>query len=586
MLTVLHSLIRPEAEIEHCAEMYFRGGMPEPDLAGAGFVLPDDLPLSADTFYNGFSVGKWKSLGSISSLFLKVRGRGQFTLELWHHATESASSCLQTYTFDETQTRTHEFAIAAWPRVAEGMLFLRLKGKRQAVVEQLCFATDASPLMQPKLGVVITHFNRVAYVTRSIARVRKALLSAPQDQQHIDFIVVDNSNTLDPATVEGAQLIPNQNYGGSGGFARGLLYLKDQKHYTHCLFMDDDISCEVESIKRAYAVLSYSPDPKIGLAGVLLDAQKPWLVQEKGAEFHQGLFRPLHQNEEIRSTASLLALETEKGSPVYGGWWFFAFRLDAVDYYPFPFFVRGDDALFGLINRFNVFTLNGIACFSEHFLSKETAHTRYLGFRASLAVFLMEGGGTWTAALKLLSASFLWCALSYRYQSAHAITLALRDVSKGVSFWRQTLTYPPSLKEIEREQSHGEDAAYFRDHPFLEKAAPEMKFRKLLRAVTLNGHLLPDVLMRKIPAYVGEYTPGLLSSVFLRRQVVYRKYETQNVFEARLDRKIFLEKLCAFAWQALWFTVRYGVLSKDYGKNARALCSEEFWRSVYMQKKA
>ncbi|WP_039903727.1 glycosyltransferase [Acetobacter tropicalis] len=585
MLTVLHTLICPEADIEHCAEMYFRGGMPGVEASGAGFSLPDNVLLSADTFYNGLSVGKWKSLGTISSLSLMLRVRGQLVLELWHYAADGASSCLQTHEFEEPQARTHVLPVPEWSGMAEGMLFLRLKGKKQAVVEQLCFATDAPPLMQPKLGVVITHFNRVAYVTRSIARVRQTLLSDPRYQRAIDFIVVDNSDTLDPTELKGAQIIPNQNYGGSGGFARGLLYLKDQNTYTHCLFMDDDISCEVESIRRAYAVLSYSPDPKIGLAGVLLDAQKPWSVQEKGAEFHQGLFRPLHQNEEVRSVPSLLALEKDKGNPVYGGWWFFAFRLDAVDYYPFPFFVRGDDALFGLINRFNVFTLNGIACFSDHFLSKETAFTRYLGFRASLAVFLMEDGGSVTAALKLLSASFLWCALSYRYQSAKAITLALRDVSKGVSFWRRTLTYPPSLKEIGREQSRAEQAAYFTAHPFVEKAGSESRFRKMARAVTLNGHLLPDAFIRKTPVYVGEYTPGLLSSVFLRQRVIYRKYETQSVFEEQLNRKTFWDNVWAFAWHAVWFAVRFRALARDYRANAKQLCSEHFWRSVYAQKK-
>nr|MDJ0822442.1 hypothetical protein [Paracoccaceae bacterium] len=27
----------------------------------------------------------------------------------------------------------------------------------------------------------------------------------------------------------------------------------------------------------------------------------------------------------------------------YGGWWYFAFAVDAVQHMPFPFFVRGDD---------------------------------------------------------------------------------------------------------------------------------------------------------------------------------------------------------------------------------------------------
>lgn len=35
----------------------------------------------------------------------------------------------------------------------------------------------------------------------------------------------------------------------------------------------------------------------------------------------------------------------------YGGWWFFAFNINAIEYYSFPFFVRGDDLLFGYMHK-------------------------------------------------------------------------------------------------------------------------------------------------------------------------------------------------------------------------------------------
>ncbi|MFS8370463.1 glycosyltransferase [Acetobacter indonesiensis] len=581
MPTVLHSIILPEAEIEQCADLYSRGAILQPLEDANGFSVPDGGSVSFDTFYNGFSVEKWQSLGTIENLFLHMQASGQFTLHIMHHWADGAVTCLHSVTVNCVDFESTTIPVAAWSALTEGMLFLRIESREKTAVKTMRLVTETAPVMRPRLGVVITHFNRQDYVVRSIARVRKKLLNDAYYRNVIDFIVVDNSNNLNADELEGASVIPNRNYGGSGGFARGLLYLKDQNSYTHCLFMDDDISCEVESIKRAYAVLSYSTDPKIGLAGVLLDAAKPWHVQEKGAEFSGGVFRPLHQNADARTVQNLLGLEKAAGHPVYGGWWFFAFRLDAVDYYPFPFFVRGDDALFGLINRFSIFTMNGIACFSEHFLSKETALTRYLGFRASLAAYLMEGRGSVVPALKLVGASFLWCAFSYRYESARAVALAVRDVGKGVSFWGRDLAYPPSLQEIERENSHDELPAYFTEHSFSADAAPETGLRKIIRAITLNGHLIPPVMMKKNPLYTSEYARGLLSKVFMTRRVVYRKYETNKVFSRDVNRKTFFTNLFEFGRYGVSFTLRYRTLAKDYQQNGRKLCTEAFWRKVY-----
>ena len=51
---------------------------------------------------------------------------------------------------------------------------------------------------------------------------------------------------------------------------RGLLSLIDSGVHSHALFMDDDASCEAESIARTYALLQYSRDSKTAVAGSLL----------------------------------------------------------------------------------------------------------------------------------------------------------------------------------------------------------------------------------------------------------------------------------------------------------------------------
>lgn len=581
MLTVLHRLILPTEGLEQCDALYARPALPEraADTFSQAFRLQAGQTFTFDTFYNAFSVKKWKQAGGVSSLSLSLHICGQGKVTLFHRSNAGAVTSLWSKEIEGEVCCTE--VVTAWPVLSEGLLYFCITAKAECTVKAACFATSLPMVQVPQLGVVITHFNRQQYVRNSIQRVQKALLQDPAYQDVIHFIVIDNSANLDPAEVPGAKVIKNYNYGGSGGFARGLLYLQEQGAFTHCLFMDDDISCEVEAMRRCYAMLAYSVDKHIGLAGTLLDDQKPWSVQEKGAEFSGGVFRPLHEGADVRPVENLLQLEQEVGKPVYGGWWFFAFRLDAVSAYPFPFFVRGDDALFGLMNRFNIVTVNGIACFSEHFLSKESAFTRYLGMRASLAIYLMVGQGRTLPALKMMGLAFLWCALSCRYQSAQAILLAFQDVSQGADFWRQNLDFMPLAKRIQKEAAQRKEPAYFQAVPFCYEGKPETRMRKYIRLLSLNGHLLPQWCLRKTPAYVGEYTRGLLGLTFRHRHIVYRKYESLDIFKAELDKPLFFSLLGVFIKTSLAFVLRASFIRRSYRKNLPMLTSKAFWQNIY-----
>ncbi|GBR48829.1 glycosyltransferase [Acetobacter pomorum DSM 11825] len=581
MLTVLHRLILPTEGLEQCDAMYVRPVLPEciAEPASQIFLVRAEQGFTFDTFYNAFSVKKWKQTGGISRLAFSLRASGQGEVVLFHRSSAGIVTPVWRKKIKGETCCVEE--IPAWHTLSDGLIYFSITATQDCRVEAAYFATSSPMLQVPQLGVVITHFNRQHYVRNSIHRVRQALLPDPAYQDSIHFIIIDNSANLDPADVPGAKVIKNHNYGGSGGFARGLLYLNEQGTFTHCLFMDDDISCEVEAIRRCYAMLAYSADKQIGLAGTLLDDCKPWSVQEKGAAFSDGVFRALHVGEDVRPVENLLKLEQDAGKPVYGGWWFFAFRLDAVSAYPFPFFVRGDDALFGLMNRFNIVTLNGIACFSEHFLSKENAFTRYLGMRASLAIYLMMGEARTLPALKMMGLAFLWCALSCRYQSAHAILLAFQDVNKGPAFWRQNLDFMPLAKRIQKETTCRKDDIYFQSEPFMYMGRPETRLRKYIRLLSLNGHLLPQCCLCKTPVYVGEYTRGLLGLTFRYQHIVYRKYESQDIFEAELDASQFFRLVKAFIKTALVFVLKASALKRSYRKNLPELTGKKFWQRVY-----
>lgn len=84
----------------------------------------------------------------------------------------------------------------------------------------------------------------------AIKRVKKNILDNPEYKDKILFTVVDNSKNITNEEASGVNIIPNENTGGSGGFMRGLLHYENDTNATHVLFMDDDASCETESITR------------------------------------------------------------------------------------------------------------------------------------------------------------------------------------------------------------------------------------------------------------------------------------------------------------------------------------------------
>ena len=171
--------------------------------------------------------------------------------------------------------------------------------------------------------------------------------------------------------------------GGAGGFARGLMEAT-KAGFSHCLFMDDDASFHMENIARTYMFLAFSKDRRNAVAGAMINNTHKWAMWENGAWF-DGSCRPISCGDDLREPKEVIKMELassqQRPATLYGGWWFFAFAIDQVKHHPFPFFVRGDDISFSLMNDFNIHTLNGVVSFQDDFSEKESAQTLYLDLR-------------------------------------------------------------------------------------------------------------------------------------------------------------------------------------------------------------
>lgn len=114
----------------------------------------------------------------------------------------------------------------------------------------------------------------------------------------IDIVIIDNAGEIDD-TCFGSVVddslnsfihpIRNRNTGGSGGFQRGIeeiRRLNDEKHFTHVIFMDDDVSFDLDSFYLLYDFLCNADENSLTrpIAGRMLDIDNPniqWTAAER-----------------------------------------------------------------------------------------------------------------------------------------------------------------------------------------------------------------------------------------------------------------------------------------------------------------
>jgi hypothetical protein len=550
-------------------------------LFSEGFLLFDaGGRASFDTFFNSITVGSWKTHTAVQDLLLHLRGTGRFIVRIGIRRIGDANRWLAEHVVTLSQDSDVQIDLDCWANLESGMLYFALEALEAGSLRAGHFATCSAPQRDVKLGIVITHFNRKQWVLPAIARIRNELLSDPLYKGRIELVVVDNSQNITLDESEGITLLPNKNLGGSGGFTRGLLHLKDQQDFTHCLFMDDDASCEIESIRRSFHLLSYSQTDRFSIAGALLREFQPFLMWEKGAKF-DGAVRPLKTNLDMRDQFDLLLSEENDQLPEYGAWWFFAFPIQDVRTYPFPFFVRGDDILFGLSNEFYIQTMNGIACWGDDFELKAGPLTYYLDARHQILEFIYLDKGI-IYSIKKIFGFFISSALSYNYSSARAISEAIVDVTHGPKFWLENLDMSVVRARINKYDSPEKLVRIdkFTLSPSVE-SNHEHWFRRVIRIFTLNGFLLPSVMLRSGTVYQHKSFKASFRAIFRYKSIYYEYAPSGMAYIARHNKTLFFKELAVVSWRLGMFSLNYWHLRRIYKKALPEMMTESFWRDIY-----
>ncbi|GHG97900.1 glycosyltransferase family 2 protein [Pseudodonghicola xiamenensis] len=540
-----------------------------------------------DTYFNLFNLGKWHQACRLDGLFAEFHGEGRVEIRLVQAIPGQSWEILscEIVTLEDGSPYVADLSHYA-ERTTQGLIFAEIRAldRDGATLTGGRFATadSAAPALLPRLAVSITTFKREKQVRQTVTRLDAFLQDFDYgDQVHVQ--VVDNGQSAEIAASKRITPIANPNYGGAGGFARGLLEA-EKADCSHCLFMDDDASFHMENIARAYVFLMLAHDPKAALAGAMITNTHKWALWENGAWF-DGSCHPLYCGTDLRAPDAVFAMEFDStGKPrptTYGGWWFFAFTIAEVKHHPFPFFVRGDDISFSLMNDFRIYTLNGVVSFQDDFAEKESAQTLYLDLRNHLIHHLVSDDlarsplGTAKVALRFIMRSLV----KFHYETARAQLLAWQDVMKGPHFFDENIDMAArraTIKEMMKTEIWQEiDPQALPERRRLTRRS--RRCRERLGYLTLNGHLMPFSEKRWDRIVLDIADRGIVFPALGASQITYLNTNRDKGYTVRQSKREFFT-ICREMYRTLrQFLKEHEQIKAAYRRGYQEITTRDYW---------
>lgn len=474
-------LLKPR--IENTEELYYRGKSTR---------IVDREPVSFDTYFNQLSVKKYREYTGLDSFILVLRLRGRGKVGLWGSMSGRPDRILLTRDFFFPREDTLELQIT--PKVSRAFDSVWFSVCTDDSCELLGGRYEAETDREPetvRLGIVICTYRREEYVLRNLRTLAEYADSDDAWHDSFELFCVDNANTLTADKVclnSRFHLITNKNYGGSGGFARGLMELTAPgASFTHAYFMDDDIVFEPSVLQRILSLFSFIREPyrNAFLPLGMLDLNEPTVQCENTARYSGTTFWSNKGRLDLSEKSSFPRNEADTSAD-YAGWWSVVFPLKEIgpDNLPLPFFIKLDDTEFGLRLMEQSVTLNGLGVWHAGFSGKSAAWQEYYVARNGLILLALYPERLKTDPKAYLSVRLIKSLSAGSLQSMQAVEKGVTDYVRGAEW---LMSCRPDELHRELLSSLQEKTVY-----------PGSSIKKVFRAAL---HLLTPTGIRILKAY-------------------------------------------------------------------------------------
>lgn len=625
--------LSPVKEAGNVELMYYRADSSvrkKEDSNGTFFLMDRGTGVSLDTYFNCFSYAKYLRYTRVQDVIFELELKGRFRIYVMKksmyqqkrmhsrrpmHFIEREEEVFSGEVYRETRgiwRYRHDFSGEKVSMIPAGNMDESSYGKNVesrkttrsafyylrivSLEDGSCFyggryLTGTMPDRTVRAALNICTFKREEYVLHNVSDICRTLLDDPKSsiRDSLEIFVVDNGQTLEGKLPEREHVyrFANRNYGGSGGFTRGLLEALDRRDtLTHVIMCDDDLYLDPHILEKMINFLKVvKPEYRdLHIHGGMFALNEPTFQTEASALWrHKGLPRkPL----EMRETFNLLMNETEEPFD-YTGWWLTCMPLDVVEKngLPFPLFIKCDDTEYGLRNEKNVLILNGVGVWHEAFDKKYSAHLEYFFSRNDLVIEAYHGIlGEKRKVLVRFTGWVLKHLFMQRYEAVYFKLRGMEDYLKGVDFLKNQQEdvllkdlLAHNMKQYTKEEL--EKMGYPFDCNKYEQSCRWVTNQKerLINYLTLYGNLIPGCFYRKELNVVDMQASDPCHYAFRKHVLMWNSGDQKGAVTTASNRlfwKYFI-RMCRLDVSYLLHGDR---VAKEYQRRGKELTTPDFWR--------
>ena len=590
---LLQRLVLPRAETTEPL-LYVRT-QGDVSFANETAVLVKGAELSFDTSFGVFAAGRWKRLTSVDCLSVTVHASGSGRIELVGVRSVVRGLSLQEKIVASSGISSSGKTTLEVPDFAKtsiGTYFIRVSAEQSdVVVSGGQWTTTTTAPREVRLSLSITTFNRQDYVKPTVAKVLQLVENVDSLRDRMRILVVDNARNIDFDTAPNAPItvVQNPNLGGAGGFARGIIHLRDEGWSTHVLLMDDDITLEPEALVRTFALFTFARDANLCIHGAMLSEEQAWMQFEAGSKYRWRSLYPLRaigREDDLRKRKLALRDAHEKKF-AYTAWWYTAFPISITRDNPLPVFVRGDDVAFGLMHtgKHSV-TMNGVIVWHADFGLKNNPSSLFYEKRnfAIVDTLVFANHHWWHLARRFIALSFR-NLFSMRYASVEYMIRGVRAYLAG----------PEALMATDHSALHDELRKVTEEKPGplpAELAAvaitkPRPKAIRLigfaLAIPLVGGYILPKIMRRDVlkTAPIDSRAVGLATRY---NRILYRHDRLPEGFLVERDSRRFFSLLREVCVVTKDIALNYRRLKREYKAAYPTLVSDASWHARFVNK--
>lgn len=522
----LQNILFPKQDLEQHWWMFYRGDKFKHEVSESAYCLEADKHAEFFSYFNAFSLEKWKVYTNITQPYLRLSIKGKFGIQLFGHYMNNDMIEKEIISENYFELDKRETIVIPIPTdIKSQVVSFQIFAYEDVYVYEGNYAAciDVKDMNEVNLSLVTVTFKKEEFITRNLRLLENEIIYSDEElADHIFVRVIDNGRTLneDEWNSEKIHVYKNPNVGGSGGYTRGMIEtLKDEQfNATHTLLMDDDVKILPESIIRTYNLLRCL---KAGyrdyfISGAMLYYERMNIQHEDvGFVSEDGTYGPRKPSMEMHLPQSVILNEKiyEDQPNNYAGWWYCCIPRTkmSLERLSLPLFIRGDDVEFSIANHAKFITMNGICIWHMGFVTKFNMPMEfYQVHRNSLIIQATSGVTSDVDYLERIKNIFDREISRYNYVGCDLLLDAVEDFLKGPGFImnpegesimkRQASRVKP-LVDI-RQNFPNINVDYDSIYRFYDgKWFTPSQLKKYFR--THNWHLLPKCMMNHEPAVVA-----------------------------------------------------------------------------------